>query len=347
MSYKIPQFNLDVTDCIDKEASEGYCNKWRKIACKKSGEQVVIWIKAGALEWSNSFDHQSLGEVLYYQLAKDLGMANDVLQYKPCIINLKDSFGKDISIIGCYSNEMNDKDEEVITLDKLDLDNYEHDSNKETYINFIKEVCKCTGLEINEFRNYLDKTILLDTISLNTDRRLGNLAVIRNKRTGKYRIAPIFDSGQSFLFMDSLINLYKEWDDFIIVNNNISTKLFLKTDFKFHEENLKLTQYYTTKEGAIKLKELSNCKFNNVISTIKILYEFLGYGHDKNWNDMKIKEVNSKRSKLQSPILLEERDVIIQLIKNRAEVTFGKRKPDFIPNRLTEYDKQTYSCFLN
>ena len=54
-----------------------------------------------------------------------------------------------------------------------------------------------TGLQ--DVGQYLTMILELDSFFLNEDRHTNNLSVIRNEKTGKYRLSPIYDNGLSLL----------------------------------------------------------------------------------------------------------------------------------------------------
>lgn len=60
-------------------------------------------------------------------------------------------------------------------------------------VDFVKDV---TGLDIYD---YLSKMLSFDALILNTDRHFHNIGIICNTETDEYRLAPIFDNGNSLL----------------------------------------------------------------------------------------------------------------------------------------------------
>lgn len=65
-------------------------------------------------------------------------------------------------------------------------------NSKERLDYILKFIKKSTGLNVY---NYLKTIILLDMLISNRDRHFGNLGVIYNQKTGRFRVPPIFDNG--------------------------------------------------------------------------------------------------------------------------------------------------------
>lgn len=341
---KIQEFNFDLQGSLDTEASEGFCNKWIVRKRDKTGKIYTFWIKIGANDWSGFYDHQSLGEYLYYQVAKDLGLEKYVLQYHLCIVNVKDSTGKIIPTLGCYSLGMNEENEEVITLDKLDMERVLESSGDGAveYKNLIMSLSKRTEIPVASIRAWLDVCILLDSLTLNTDRRVANLAVIRNKDTGKFRLAPIFDSGQSFMMKDNLCVAYK-WDDYNIINENIFSKLLFRDRHRFHDYELALTHFYQNEQGREELKKLRDKRFINTKNSLEIVYKIFGSGFDSRWSDETKQIVRNTRKVVYPAIELNERNFVMDMLLDRFETVINQKRPDFVPRTPSEYDKETYA----
>lgn len=343
---KIQEFRFDLQGELDAEASEGFCNKWIVRRRDKEGNQYKFWVKIGANDWSGFYDHQSLGEYLYYQVAKDLGLERYVLPYHLCIVNLKDSTGKVIPTLGCYSLSMNKEDEELISLDKLDRERvYESNGEGEVeYKDLIVSLSKRTEIPVGNIRAWLDVCILLDSICLNTDRRMANLAVIRNKDTGKFRLAPIFDSGQSFLLKDNLCVTYS-WDDYIIANESIFSKLLLRDSNRFHDYDMTLTHFYRTEKGREKLKVLATKDFVNTRNSLDVVYKIFGSDLDSQWDSETQQKVKAMRKAVYPAIEINERNFIMNMLLGRADTVINQRRPEFVPKSPSDYDKKAYETY--
>lgn len=343
---KIQEFNFELKEDLETEATEGFCNKWVINRRDKDGRHYKFWIKIGANDWSGFYDHQSLGEFMYYQVAKDLGLEKFVLPYHLCIVNLKDSTGKVIPTLGCYSLSMNRENEELISLDKLDRERV-YKSNEDgaiEYKDLIVSLSKRTEIPVGNIRAWLDVCILLDSICLNTDRRMANLAVIRNKDTGKFRLAPIFDSGQSFLLKDNLCTVYS-WDDYIIQNESIYTKLLIRDSNRFHDYDLPFTHFYSTDKGREKLKVMSNKSFTNTKNSLDIVFKIFGSSLDSQWDSDMQQKVKTIRKAVYPAIEINERNFIMDMILGRAETVINQRRPEFVPKSPSDYDKNTYETY--
>ena len=115
------------------------------------------------------------------------------VEYLPCVVNGK---------LGCYSRNFLEDNESFITFFRLyknvtgrDLaqvcSKMDYDDAIEYVMNFIKQQ---TNLDVHE---YLANTFALDKVILNEDRHFNNLGVIYDGK--KFKAAPIFDNGKSFL----------------------------------------------------------------------------------------------------------------------------------------------------
>lgn len=103
------------------------------------------------------------------------------------------------------------KGEEIITLEKLFRQCYEVDLTRilvgmelEEKLRYVVE--KVQNLtQIPEFGKYLTQLLELDSVILNEDRHMNNIAVIRSNLTGQYRCCPVFDNGAAF-FSDTRVD---------------------------------------------------------------------------------------------------------------------------------------------
>lgn len=352
----LPIFRLSLSNSMRNEATSGYCTKWRK-RVKENGKEKYIWIKIGANTWGG-YDHQSIGEVLVSYVAKDLGLDKYVLSYKPCICEFIDEAEMQTQrVIGCYSYEMIDPDEEeLIPVSKLDIQRMPVVSNcvtkeeelLEKYNYFINAVCDKTGINKEEFRNYMDIIILLDDLVMNTDRALCNIAVIKNIHTGKYRIAPIFDTGQSFMLANDMWDESGVWSDAIL--DNVFTKNFLNNNILCRrDELLVVSRFFCTPEGIQEREKLAKANFSKTIQVIKRLYESVGFGADEKWTEEERKRAASLRlanhGRIDNPILLQERDFMINLLLGRKRTVLDGYKPTIVPKVLTGFDKTTFEMY--
>lgn len=120
----------------------------------------------------------------------------DYVVYEKCMINHK---------LGCRSFNFLKPGESYISIQRLydlyvggQLTDYIYTLNDvndriDYVVDFVKDV---TGLDIYD---YLAKMMCFDALILNTDRHFHNIGVICNADTNTYRLAPIFDNGNSML----------------------------------------------------------------------------------------------------------------------------------------------------
>jgi len=69
------------------------------------------------------------------------------------------------------------------------------------YTNLINDIGKITGIH---YKEELNKILELDYIILNRDRHLGNMGFVYNLKTRKFRVAPIFDNGDSLFSLSDV-----------------------------------------------------------------------------------------------------------------------------------------------
>lgn len=114
---------------------------------------------------------------------------------------------------GCCSDNFLSDDEELITVNKLYLQNSGYELTKEVaripelkdkIVFFAEVVEELTGLE--QFGAYMTVELTIDAFFLNEDRHMNNIAIVHNIKTDEYRNCPYFDNGLS-LFSD-LMNDY-------------------------------------------------------------------------------------------------------------------------------------------
>lgn len=79
-------------------------------------------------------------------------------------------------------------------------------NDKSVYDNYIR-ICAELGIEEQQIRNFMDYQTLTDFIISNTDEHLENFGILRDSNTMQYLgPAPIYDSGNSMFFKDSLFS---------------------------------------------------------------------------------------------------------------------------------------------
>lgn len=145
---------------------------------------------------ADSFGYEGLAESVCYEISRFIKSPITWIKYTPCIIKEDNRVYN-----GCFSENFLRGDETLISFHRILSALY--GSNYKKYLNgsiadrimfvcnSIEEYCKI------DVRSYLFTTILFDTIILNEDRHLNNLAVV--KGVDGYHIAPIFDNGLALL----------------------------------------------------------------------------------------------------------------------------------------------------
>lgn len=100
-----------------------------------------------------------------------------------------------------------DEDRYLDSLKGVDLKNY-----------VVSRIHDITGLNIED---YLARVIYLDCITMNSDRHLGNISLIKSNRV--YREAPVFDNGLSLLSDLSLYSLDRRYTKYM---NDVRSRPF-------------------------------------------------------------------------------------------------------------------------
>ena len=137
-----------------------------------------------------------------------------------------------VNYLGCKSSDFLKKGWQLITLERLFINNCGEGLNKCLYrINDVEERLKflveqtsrITGLM--DFGKYMAKVLTIDAFFLNEDRHTHNLAVILDDE-GNYRYCPIFDNGAALL-SDTTID-YPLGEDVEILMKEATAKTFSK-----------------------------------------------------------------------------------------------------------------------
>ena len=176
----IRKFYLRSEDDKEDRASTGWLMKW------KIGD---YWIKSSG--YTVNYTWESVAEALASTIAKDLNLEY-CIEYKLCIINVDG-----VNLIGCISKDYNKpgllelKVQRMVESSYLNRKNYFGESG---YNQLIKEIKELFDIDI---RKYLENTILIDSIILNSDRNLWNISIMLDKKTAQGHIAPIYDFGNS------------------------------------------------------------------------------------------------------------------------------------------------------
>lgn len=309
LPYRV--FNLRVKDKIKEEASMGCYNKW-----KIKDKEHYLWVKSGDYIFNN-YNHEGVMEVVTSSLAKELGI-KDVVQYYPCVLNIEELDGTISHSIGCYSYQFTAENEEVVSFDDLG-------ENCKNYEVLIRNVARKTNISTEDIRDYIDRCLLIDSLVLNGDRHLGNLAVIKNQSTGKYRLCPVFDFGLALHGLATSPTEIQKFSDYEL------TEYRAKPFSESHDAQLELTHYKDNIDGKIELLHMiENNTINNTMNHINRMFACFGYDYLSNWNSEQREKADKFRRlyKIEFPMLLGERYYLISAIKRRMEVVLaGKTMP--------------------
>lgn len=188
-------YKLKISDALHVDSSAGNLLKWTINENNKT-----IFIKTSTYNsYNNIWLYESYSEIINCRLFKELGIKN-TLMYYPCKIMLDNG---EITL-GCYSYSFLKEDETYISLAHLHkigkLQNYMF-----TGIDGYKQCISDVKTVLNiDYTNELNKIIILDYLVLNEDRHTGNFGFIYNYRTNKFKIAPIFDNGNSLFSLKNI-----------------------------------------------------------------------------------------------------------------------------------------------
>ena len=142
-------------------------------------------------------------------------------------------------------------------------------------------VAKTTGL--TDFGGYLSTLLELDAFTLNEDRHTNNIAVIRNEKTGVFRLCPVFDNGLSLL---SDLNDYPLGRDICECIDGIQAKPF-SSDFSEQTEaacqlyGSRLKFHFTKEQILQKLQEFKDVYDDEIVARVErvLLEQMRRYGY--------------------------------------------------------------------
>ena len=184
---------------------------------------------------------QSINEVFASEIHKALGFFNAV-RYYFTEIGLQDGRKG----LGCSCYSFCSDNVEAVTAWEL-LQTIKTRQN-ESYYYPLRDICIKMGIREEEFDTYISYEIMTDFLLSNTDRHMNNISILRNPDTLEViGMAPIYDSGNSMFFRESLQELRGTMPE-------IYTHSFIKNE----KELLK----YVTDRNLIDLNKLSGINFN-------------------------------------------------------------------------------------
>ena len=204
----IRTFNLKISEAIKADSSAGNLLKW---VININGRS--LFIKTSTYnEYNNIWLYESYSEIIVCRLLKELGIDNIVMYY-PCKINLDNG----AVVLGCYSYSFLKENETFISIAKLHklgkIDNYMFEG-VQGYNQCIKDTKQLLNID---YKMELDKIITVDWLILNGDRHTGNFGFVYNYFTNNWKIAPIFDNGNSLFSLKNIeeISYDKSLDSYI------------------------------------------------------------------------------------------------------------------------------------
>jgi len=213
------------------KSSKGNQLKWQK---------DNYWYKADYTGYEGLSEY-IISSLLEYSNLKE----NEYVKYQPIQINYEDKIFN-----GAVSENLLNKDWQIITIERLFNHTYNKSLNKEIWsihnpqerLSFIvNEVIKITGLK--HFGEYLNKVLTIDAIFLNEDRHTHNIAVLMNTK-GEYDYCPIFDNGAGLL-SDTTMDYPLEKDLYTLINKAKAKTFYPEFDIqleiaeKLYGNNLK------------------------------------------------------------------------------------------------------------
>lgn len=183
----INTINLDGYDLIDTKATSSKGNQQKWLVDN-------LWYKA------DHMGYEALCEVVISKLLQKSNV-NDFVIYQPIKIEFNDR-----AFNGCYSKNFKNKNESIVTLERLskswltnsmakELLKYDTPEDKIKHtVDFIEKVTNLKNVGA-----YITMMLELDAFFLNEDRHTNNIAFILNDETNEYRFCPYFDFGLSLL----------------------------------------------------------------------------------------------------------------------------------------------------
>lgn len=170
----------------DRPSSKGNQLKWKN---------KDIWYKADYTGYEGFAEYVVSQLLKYSTLSKELWV-----DYKTEKIRYKNQ-----EYLGCKSNDILGNEWMMITLERLFKNHYgeslhlslykiQDETKRLEYL--VQQVQNITGLK--EFGEYMSILLTIDTLFLNEDRHMHNIAVLKNE-SSDYRYCPIFDHGASLL----------------------------------------------------------------------------------------------------------------------------------------------------
>lgn len=169
-----------------------------------SGNQIKLWLDKKHLIKVNSKLREATKEVDAYKLGRAFGL--NCAKYAVIDVQLRGSLRK-----ACITESFIIGDEiEITAADILAIDGRAIPMNLSSYDYFyilIDAMFKYTGIPAESLRVWLSDMLVFDYIICNDDRHLTNFEVLYSPSLNRYRVAPYYDHGESFLRTDASLSL--------------------------------------------------------------------------------------------------------------------------------------------
>lgn len=177
------------------------------LSSTSKGNQVK-WVFNNEYLKADTMGYEGLAEAFVSELESRIVNPDfSYVDYQMCIIReVSPDKSSYTDYTGCYSRNMLCEGEFLLSVYRMLSMRY--DKNKvnsilsgygESIVNLVLDmVQEVTLIDRSVFRSYLAHMVMLDAITLNEDRHLGNISFIKST-DGSYRLSPIFDNGLSLL----------------------------------------------------------------------------------------------------------------------------------------------------
>lgn len=163
-----------------------------KAGCQEKYERNGYWYKV------DTNCSEGRNEYLASLILECSNISNFV-KYSVCTINGKN---------GCRSSSFVNSSERIVTIEDIIRKLYGVNNASDLlwsdvdirnrFKRIVEAVYVYTGKQLN-IAKYLCEILYLDMFILNRDRHLDNIGIILNSKNGRFREAPVFDNGLSFL----------------------------------------------------------------------------------------------------------------------------------------------------
>ncbi len=252
----------------NRRSSKGNQMKWQKNG---------IWYKA------DDNGYEGLGEYVISKLLEKSSLKKE--EYVDYDLETIE-YGRQV-LNGCKSMNFLKEGESIITLERLFESNYgekltslllsiDDVGNKIKFVVNKTEQITC----IDDFGLYLSKILVIDSLFLNEDRHMNNIAVISDKNR-RFRLCPIFDNGAALLSdtkQDYPLNM-----DWHVLIKDVRSKSFdddfaIQTDFLEQEYGLGLTFSFNESD----IISITDAAANYPLSVRERVKKILIYQRNKN-----------------------------------------------------------------